>query len=60
MAAGVVVGRLLVAYRTEQSTDPGFATIGDAFWSGIVTLTTMGYGDIVPKTGTSRWAGSPS
>jgi voltage-gated potassium channel len=54
-AVGVVVIGSLVAYHTEHPVNPGFATIGDALWWGIVTLTTVGYGDIVPKTQTGRW-----
>jgi voltage-gated potassium channel len=56
VAGGVVVTGSLVAYHAEHPTNPGFATIGDALWWGIVTLTTVGYGDIVPKTSTGRWA----
>jgi voltage-gated potassium channel len=47
----------LVAYEAEHPTNPEFATVGDALWWGIVTLTTVGYGDIVPETPTGRVAG---
>ncbi|MGZ4626689.1 MAG: potassium channel family protein [Kineosporiaceae bacterium] len=57
VAAGVVLLGSLVAYYAEHPTNPGFATFGDSLWWGIVTLTTVGYGDIVPKTSTGRWAG---
>lgn len=56
LALGVVVIGSLVAYHAEHPTNPEFATVGDALWWGIVTLTTVGYGDIVPKTEAGRWA----
>jgi voltage-gated potassium channel len=55
-AGGVVVVGSLVAYHAEHSVNPEFATVGDALWWGLVTLTTVGYGDIVPKTTAGRWA----
>jgi len=57
VAVLVVVVGSAVAYGAEHPTNPGFATFGDALWWGIVTLTTVGYGDIVPKTSAGRWAG---
>jgi voltage-gated potassium channel len=56
VAVGVLVTASLVAYFAEHPTNPEFATVGDALWWGIVTMTTVGYGDIVPKTPTGRWA----
>ena len=56
VALGVVVIASLVAYHAEHPVNPEFATVGDALWWGIVTITTVGYGDIVPVTATGRWA----
>jgi voltage-gated potassium channel len=55
-ATGIVIVASLVAYYAEHPVNPEFATFGDALWWGIVTLTTVGYGDIVPVTATGRWA----
>jgi len=56
VAGAIVVVSSLVAYYAEHPTNPEFATVGDALWWGIVTLTTVGYGDIVPRTTAGRWA----
>ena len=59
VTAGVVVTVCsLGAYGAEHPQNPGFATVGDAFWWGIVTLTTVGYGDIVPETTAGRILGA--
>ncbi|HLN16554.1 MAG TPA: ion transporter [Acidimicrobiales bacterium] len=56
VAVSVTIVASLVAYYAEHPTNSEFATVGDAIWWGVVTLTTVGYGDIVPKTTTGRWA----
>ena len=57
VAGLVVLFASLAAYHAEHPTNPEFATVGDSLWWGIVTLTTVGYGDIVPHTSAGRFAG---
>jgi voltage-gated potassium channel len=57
VAGGVLLLASLVAYRAENPVNSEFATVGDSLWWGVVTLTTVGYGDITPITTTGRWAG---
>jgi voltage-gated potassium channel len=57
VALGVIIVGAAVGYRAEHATNPGFQTFGDALWWAVVTLTTVGYGDIVPKTTAGRLDG---
>ena len=53
--ASLTVGAGLVA----RLTDPrDFHSLGDALWWSIVTLATVGYGDIVPETAWGRIIGT--
>jgi voltage-gated potassium channel len=56
VAVSVMTAGAVVAYYAEHPVNPEFATFGDSMWWSIVTLTTVGYGDIVPETTTGRIA----
>lgn len=58
VALAIMTACSFVAFYAEKATNPEFASFGDAMWWGIVTLTTVGYGDIVPITPTGRLAGT--
>jgi voltage-gated potassium channel len=59
---GVVVGIDIlvcayVAYHVERATNPLFNSFGTSVWWAIVTITTVGYGDVYPITTAGRITG---
>ncbi|MEV4410946.1 potassium channel family protein [Catellatospora sp. NPDC049609] len=58
VAVAVLFVGAAMAYYAEHPTNPEFATFGDAIWWATVTLTTVGYGDIVPVTTAGRIDGT--
>uniref|UniRef100_A0A8C6KXF9 Potassium voltage-gated channel, KQT-like subfamily, member 2a n=1 Tax=Nothobranchius furzeri TaxID=105023 RepID=A0A8C6KXF9_NOTFU len=47
-----------LVYSVEKESNDEFETYADALWWGLITLTTIGYGDKVPKTWNGRMLGA--
>ncbi|GAB6861840.1 ion transporter [Haloplanus litoreus] len=45
-----------VFYSVERAANPDVMTFGDAFYYAVITLSTTGFGDIIPVTTAGRWA----
>ena len=52
--AGGLVLTCAVIEKWVEPPQSGFTTYGDAIWWGFVTITTVGYGDIIPVTTPGR------
>ena len=42
-------------YSVEHAANPAVRTFGDAFYYTVVTLSTVGFGDVLPVTAAGRW-----
>lgn len=58
VAMAIIFGMVFLfgscTFLVEHGTNPGFENIEDGLWWAFVTLTTVGYGDIVPHTELGR------
>ncbi len=54
---GIMVVGAFVVYLLERQNQASFGSVWDGLWWAVVTMSTTGYGDLVPKTPIGRIVG---
>jgi len=54
----IMFGSAYVFLHFEKDINPHVQNYGDALWWALCTISTVGYGDIVPLTGAGRLTGA--
>jgi voltage-gated potassium channel len=57
VSSAITVLGALLAWLVERDSNPQFAEFGNSLWWAMVTVCTVGYGDIVPQTTAGRLVG---
>lgn len=55
---GIVTFGSIIYYADSSDNESGFTSIMIGCWWAVVTMSTVGYGDLVPKTGAGKVLGS--
>lgn len=57
LSMAIIIFATVMYYAEKNVEDSKFTSIPSAFWYTIVTMTTLGYGDMVPKTPAGKIVG---